>query len=152
MNFQLFDPDELQIKSLTPKPSVPRVTISKLGRIQFNAKAGELLSPAEYIQFLFDKSTNSVAVRPTTNQDEKATYKIRAFGKHNSGLNCLAFLNYIHYDRSLGGSTHEATWDDAGKMLIFTIPDKFILKPPAGPPPVSDQQHYVREEDTDATA
>jgi hypothetical protein len=101
----------------------PTLTISKLGRLSFNAAAAEMLrkNAVEYVLVLWDKDTRKVAVRSTAKKDPRA-YTIRYAQKYRlAGFAAKTFLNHIQYDFT---ETHQypCTWNEQDDMYEIQLP------------------------------
>jgi hypothetical protein len=110
----------------------PTLTISKLGRISFNAAAAETLhkSAVEYVLLLWDKDARKVAVRSTTKKEPRA-YTIRYAAKHKlAGFAAKTFLNHIQYDFSTTNQ-YPCTWDEQSEMYEVQLPpERFVAQEP----------------------
>jgi hypothetical protein len=110
----------------------PTMTISKLGRLSFNAAAAETLhkSAVEYVLLLWDKDARKVAVRSTAKKDARA-YTIRYAAKYKlAGFAAKTFLNHIQYDFTTTNQ-YPCTWDEQSEMYEVQLPpERFNAQEP----------------------
>jgi hypothetical protein len=99
----------------------PRVTISTLGRIQFNATASRILDKnvVETVLLLWDKDTRKIGIKSITKKDDRA-YRMRYAKKgKGAGFAAKTFLIWINHDYSESKS-YPCLWNEA--ELTFEIP------------------------------
>jgi len=78
----------------------PAITISKLGRVSFNAAAADILAKASVsnVLLLWDKEALKVGVRVVPKKDARS-YNVHYASKNSSaGFAAKTFLHYIEYD------------------------------------------------------
>jgi hypothetical protein len=84
------------------RSTVPRLTISKLGRISFNAAATDTLakSNVSHVLLLWDREARKVGVRAVGKKDSRS-YSVHYAAKNASaGFAAKTFLDFIHYNFS----------------------------------------------------
>lgn len=110
-------------EKVVKRTTSPTVSISKLGRISFNAASTETLrkNAIEYVLLLWDKESRKVAVKSTSKKDTRS-YTLRFTQKNRmSGFAAKTFLNYIEYDFT-ESHQYPCTWSEREDMFEFQVP------------------------------
>lgn len=100
----------------------PRVTISTLGRIQFNASAARKLQEegVDAVLLLWDKDTRKIAMKKTSKKDDRS-YVLRYAKKGNgAGFASKTFLEWCRYDYSQTKS-YPCKWVESESMYEFSV-------------------------------
>jgi hypothetical protein len=101
----------------------PTMTISKLGRLSFNAAAAETLRKhaIETVLLLWDANALKVAIRSVGKKDSRA-YTVRYAQKYRlAGFAAKTFLNHIKYDFSTTAQ-YPCTWEENDEMYEVQLP------------------------------
>ena len=101
----------------------PRVTISTLGRLQFNASASKILdkNAVETVLLQWDKDARKVAVKSINKKDDRA-YKMRYAKKgKGAGFAAKTFLEWIGHNYSETKS-YSCAWNEAESMFEVILP------------------------------
>jgi hypothetical protein len=101
----------------------PRVTISTLGRIQFNASASRILdkNAVETVLLQWDKDARRVGIKSITKKDDRA-YKMRYAKKgKGAGFAAKTFLEWIGHNYS-ETKNYPCEWNEAESMFEVTLP------------------------------
>lgn len=109
----------------------PRVTISTLGRLQFNASASKTLYKhnVESVLLLWDKAVRKVAIKSKSGKDERA-YSMRYAKKgKGAGFAAKTFLEWCDYDYSETKS-YPCEWNEAESMFEVSLPPAAAPKAP----------------------
>ena len=101
----------------------PAVTITKMGRIALNKLASELMEKqqAAHIVILWDREKFRCGIKVANSKDVGAYNLTPGSLGNGAGFSAVTFLNYIKYDWTSTRS-FTADWDDAEKILAFSIP------------------------------
>jgi hypothetical protein len=124
-------------EKVVKRTTSPTVSISKLGRISFNAASTETLrkNAIEYVLLLWDKDTRKIAVKSTSKKDARS-YVLRFTQKNRmSGFAAKTFLNHIEYDFTVSHQ-YPCTWNDHEDMMEIQLPaERFgvIVNPKRAP-------------------
>jgi hypothetical protein len=116
----------------------PRVTISTLGRIQFNATASRVLdkNAVETVLLLWDKDARKIGIKSITKKDDRA-YKVRYAKKgKGAGFASKTFLDWIKHDYSESKS-YPCVWNEAESTFEISLPNEpeKIINQISGMPP-----------------
>jgi hypothetical protein len=101
----------------------PRVTISTLGRIQFNSSASRILdkNAVETVLLQWDKDARKVAIKSIAKKDDRA-YKVRYAKKgKGAGFAAKTFLEWIGHNYS-ETKNYPCQWNEAESMFEVTLP------------------------------
>jgi len=118
---------ELFTKTVS-RSSDPHVTLNSFGRFSINTGATALLRQhfaAEYVLLYWDKTTREIAVQPIKKKEPSA-YPLKTYGRALTGFSAVTFLNFIKYDWS-ETHTFPAEWRTTQNMLVFTIPQDYLM-------------------------
>jgi hypothetical protein len=118
----------------------PRVTISVLGRFQFNASSSKILDKhaVEMVLLLWDKDQRRMGVRSITKKDDRA-YQVRYAKKgKGAGFAARTFLEWCGYDYSETKS-YSCHWNEAESTMEVTVPIGEAAKPTARFPRVASK-------------
>ena len=113
--------------------TTPMLTISQLGRLNFNTAASEILhkNAVEDVLLMWDKEARKIAIRSITKKDSRS-YRMR-FSRRSkaAGFAAKPFLEHIGYDYS-GTKAFPCAWNDEQGMFEATLPaDAFKSETPA---------------------
>jgi len=101
----------------------PTVSISKLGKINFNTSATALLRGCDYIAVYFDAKNRVIGIKPLEQQGRN-TYKLanqpRSKAKFASVVGFLKHFKIKPNDRS---ELHTAEWNEKLGMIIIRLGD-----------------------------
>lgn len=118
----------------------PTLTISKLGRVTFNAAATDVLKAqkASNVLLLWDKEARKIGVRVATKKDTR-TYTVNYANSVNSaGFAAKTFLRYISYNDK-ETKAYPCEWDAKDNAFVAEIPkENFIHRFPRSK---SDEPH-----------
>jgi hypothetical protein len=109
----------------------PRVTISSLGRLQFNASASKILDrhAVETVLLLWDKDARKVGVKSISKKDERS-YQMRYAKKgKGAGFAARTFLEWCGYDYS-ETKGYPCEWNEAEAMFEVSLPPAEAQKTP----------------------
>jgi hypothetical protein len=109
----------------------PRVTISTLGRIQFNASASRILdkNAVETVLLLWDKDTRKIAIKSISKKDDRA-YRMRYAKKgKGAGFAAKTFLEWCGYNYS-ETKGYPCEWNEADSMFEVSVPAAEAPKSP----------------------
>lgn len=109
----------------------PRVTISVLGRLQFNATASRLLykHAVETVLLLWDKDHRKMAMKTISKKDDRS-YQLRYAKKgKGAGFAAKTFLEWCGYDYSQTKS-YPCEWNEVESMFEIPIPSSEASKNP----------------------
>jgi len=101
----------------------PRVTISTLGRIQFNSSASRILdkNAVETVLLQWDKDARKVGIKSIAKKDDRA-YKMRYAKKgKGAGFAAKTFLEWIGHNYS-ETKNYPCEWNEAESMFEVTLP------------------------------
>jgi hypothetical protein len=110
-------------EKVVKRTTSPTMSISKLGRISFNAASTETLrkNAIEYVLLLWDKDTRKIAVKSTSKKDARC-YVLRFTQKNRmSGFAAKTFLNHIEYDFT-ESHQYPCSWNDREDMFEVQLP------------------------------
>jgi len=112
----------------------PRVTINSYGRFSISNSASELMRKNQegFVLLLWDKSTNTVGIRPIQKPERRA-YPLKTYGpkgRGGTGFSAVTFLNHINYDWS-DTHSYDVEWRSSENMLTLTIPPDRLKGRPA---------------------
>jgi len=110
MAFEVFD------KRMAPLAKAPSITIQKRGIFSINKAAHKLINEAESVELLFDRDSEVIAMRPST---EPHAYAIRPQSQREAGqaiLSATAFTQYFNVDTSV--SRRYKPYLDQGMLCI----------------------------------
>jgi hypothetical protein len=111
----------------------PTLTISKLGRMTFNAAATEVLKTqkASLVLLMWDKEARKIGVRLAAKKDAHTIYTVNYAVKNNSaGFAAKTFLRYISYD-DRQTKAYPCEWDPKENAFVVEIPkENFIHRFP----------------------
>jgi hypothetical protein len=116
MSYEIFE-------KIVRRDTEPRLTISTLGRFQFNSSASRILDkhPVETVLLLWDKDMRKIAVKSITKKDDRA-YRVRYAKKgKGAGFAAKTFLIWIGYDYS-ETKRYPCTWNEAESMFEVLLP------------------------------
>jgi hypothetical protein len=101
----------------------PRVTISTLGRLQFNASASKVLykHAIEAVLLLWDKDTRKMAIKSKSGKDERAYQMRYAKKSKGAGFAARTFLEWCGYDYSQTKS-YPCEWNEGESMFEVSLP------------------------------
>ena len=109
----------------------PRVTISPLGRMQFNASASKLLAKhaVENVLLLWDKDSRKMAIKSISRKEERA-YQMRYAKKgKGAGFAARTFLEWCGYNYS-ETKGYSCKWNEAESMFEVSLPPPEAAKSP----------------------
>jgi hypothetical protein len=101
----------------------PSITISKLGRLNFNGAATKVLHDGntESVLLLWDADARKIGIQRVGKRDPRS-YTVRYARKNAwSGFAAKTFLERINYDYSKTVS-YPAEWDKTEEMFVFSLP------------------------------
>jgi hypothetical protein len=101
----------------------PRVTISTLGRFQFNATASRILdkNAVETVLLLWDKDARKMGIKSITKKDDRA-YRVRYAKKgKGAGFAAKTFLAWINHDYT-ETKGYACTWNEAESTFEVPLP------------------------------
>lgn len=124
MSYEVF---EKVIRRVT----TPMLTISQLGRLNFNTAASEVLNKhaVEDVLLMWDKESSKIGVRGINKKDTRS-YRMR-FSRRNksAGFAAKPFLEHIGYDYSQT-KAYPCTWNEEQGMFETSLPsDAFTAQP-----------------------
>jgi len=110
--------------------TTPMLTISQLGRLNFNTAASEVLHEhaVEDVLLMWDKELRKIAIRGINKKDTRS-YRMR-FSRRNksAGFAAKPFLEHIGYNYSQTRS-YPCTWNEEQGMFEAALPvDAFNSK------------------------
>ena len=123
----------------------PSITISKLGRLNFNGAATKILHDGntESVLLLWDSDARKVGVQRIGKRDPRS-YTVRYARKNAwAGFAAKGFLQRINYDYSKTLS-FPAEWDKTEEMFVFSLPTSLEKQSP-------QTQQSIRSEHTRRT-
>jgi hypothetical protein len=103
--------------------TTPMLTISPLGRLNFNTAASDTLhkNAVEDVLLMWDKEARKMAIRSITKKDSRS-YRMR-YSKRSkaAGFAAKPFLEFVGYDYSKTRS-FPCAWNDEQGMFEITFP------------------------------
>ncbi len=100
----------------------PTVTISKMGRFNFNGAATKILhdNAVESVLLMWDKETHSIGIRRVGKKDARA-YTMRYARKNTySGFAAKTFLEHVGFDYS-ETKAFPCEWNEDEGMFVFSL-------------------------------
>lgn len=108
-----------------PVMDTPMVSILKQGIIGLNGVCYEkFLKKHKYVIFLYDKESNTIAIKPT-NEPSGNTYNIRVSrGGRLANISAIAFLKYYKIPYKDGSKSYTCAWNTKENRLEIELNKK----------------------------
>lgn len=95
----------------------PKISILKSGILFCNASCYEkFLAKNKYVNFLYDKDTNTIGIKPTDTNDGYSYLISKSAGRSGCAITSRSFCIYygIKFDKS---RTYKASWNEELKLV-----------------------------------
>lgn len=123
----------------------PSVTLTKMGRFNFNKSAFALFKEkaVEKVLLMWDGKRKLIGLRPIVKNDARA-YKMRyAKRKDWCGFSSATFFKYIGYKEE-ESRTLPVKWDEEKEIFVVEVPEEFLRKERKQPSPLVSKRHTKR--------
>jgi hypothetical protein len=116
MSYEIFE-------KIVRRDTEPRVTISVLGRLQFNTSATRILAKnaVETVLLLWDKDARKIGVKNITKKDDRAYTMRYARKSKGAGFAAKTFLEWIGYNYS-ETKGFSCVWNEADCLFEVSLP------------------------------